>query len=104
MRLESFQALDVYLRAHACFEGEDLSFSQPPGRIPTSGLQHCYGVDYRALRGSYFLDPPGGLGSRCPGVSKKTGDPNGSGLEHLGSHKCPRHLLETPSLTSFAGR
>ena len=29
---------------------------------PNSGLQNSYGVDYRALRGIYVLDPPRALG------------------------------------------
>ena len=43
-------------------------FTQTPWRIhknetSNSGLYYSYGVDYRALRRVYFLDPPTGLGS-----------------------------------------
>ena len=37
-------------------------WEDPKSRTPNSGLQNSYGVDYRTLRGIYFLDAPRGLG------------------------------------------
>ena len=37
-------------------------WEDPKSRCPNSGFQDSYGVDYRTLRGIYFLDPPRGLG------------------------------------------
>ena len=34
----------------------------PKKSTPPSKLQNSYGVDYRTLRGIYFLDQPMGLG------------------------------------------
>ena len=42
-------------------------WEDPESRTPSSGLQNSYGVDYRTLRGIYFLDPPRGLGMEAGG-------------------------------------
>ena len=66
MPLDYFQASKPPYAIDAAGKPVPDLLEDPKRRPPNSGLQYSYGVQYRTVRGGYFLDPPKGLGFSWP--------------------------------------